>query len=285
LGLDRFIRESRDLKTIRKLTKIEETNVKIAVLIKQTPDTAELPSVAVEDVRTGEVNATLVLNPWDEYAVEEAILLDERFDADTLALSLGGENALDALKHTVAMGVAEAKLIDNGELDGGDIWTTAATLAAAVRAEGDVDLVLAGKQSVDGNSGAVPVGVARKLGWPLLSNVSKIVEIAGGRMIVERLVDGDLETVAVSLPAVVSVGKEINEPRYPSFMGIRKANKVQIPTLNASELGVDATTARTQWTNLRKPETRKGAVQIIEGATPQEQAAKLVDALLADKVL
>jgi electron transfer flavoprotein beta subunit len=273
------------LKTIRKLTKIEETNVKIAVLIKQTPDTAELPSVAVEDVRTGEVNATLVLNPWDEYAVEEAILLDERFDADTLALSLGGENALDALKHTVAMGVAEAKLIDNGELDGGDIWTTAATLAAAVRAEGDVDLVLAGKQSVDGNSGAVPVGVARKLGWPLLSNVSKIVEIAGGRMIVERLVDGDLETVAVSLPAVVSVGKEINEPRYPSFMGIRKANKVQIPTLNASELGVDATTARTQWTNLRKPETRKGAVQIIEGATPQEQAAKLVDALLADKVL
>jgi electron transfer flavoprotein beta subunit len=123
-----------------------------------------------------------------------------------------------------------------------------------------------------------------------LSNVSKIVEIAGGRITVERLVDGDQETVAVSLPAVVSVGKEINEPRFPSFMGIRKANKAQIPTLNASELGVDAaavgvSSGRTLWTNLRKPETRKSAVRIMEGATPQEQAAKLVDALLADKVL
>jgi electron transfer flavoprotein beta subunit len=117
-----------------------------------------------------------------------------------------------------------------------------------------------------------------------LSNVTKIVEIAGGRITVERLVDGDQETVAVALPAVVSVGKEINEPRYPSFMGIRKANKTNIPVVSAGELGVAATPS-TQWTNLRKPETRKSAVRIIEGASPQEQAAKLVDALLAEKVL
>jgi electron transfer flavoprotein beta subunit len=259
--------------------------VKIAVLIKQTPDTAELPSVTVDEVQTGDMNATLVLNPWDEYAVEEAILLGERFDAEAVALSLGNENALDALKHSIAMGLAEAKLIDNAGLEEADIWTTAALLAAAVRAEGDVDLVLAGRQSVDGNSGAVAVGVARKLGWPLLSNVAKIVDIADGRITVERLVDGDQETVAVALPAVVSVSKEINEPRYPSFMGIRKAGKAQIPTLTASELGVAASAPTTQWTNLRKPETRKSAVRIIEGATPQEQVAKLVDVLLADKVL
>jgi electron transfer flavoprotein beta subunit len=258
--------------------------VKIAVLIKQTPDTAELPSVAAEDVQQGYIHATLVLNPWDEYAVEEAILLGERFDADALAFSVGSESAQDALKHTLAMGVAEAKRIDNSDLAGGDIWTTAALLAAAVRAEGDVDLVLAGRQSVDGNAGAVPIGVARKLGWPFLSNVSKIVEISDGRVTVERLVDGDQETTAVSLPAVVSVGKEINEPRFPSFMGIRKANKADIPVLSAADLGVDGT-ARTQWTNIRKPEMRKGAVRIVEGATPQEQAANLVDALLADKVL
>lgn len=259
--------------------------MKIVVLVKQTPDTAELPSVAADDVRAGDVQATLVLNPWDEFAVEEALLLDERFEADTMTLSLGGESASDVLKHTLAMGVAEAKRIDSSELAGGDIWTTAAALAAAVRAEGDVDLVLTGKQSVDGNAGAVHVGVARKLGWPLLTNVAKIVDIADGRITVERLVDGDQETVAVALPAVVSVGKEINEPRYPSFMGIRKANKAEIPVLSPSALGVDASTAYTQWTNIRKPETRTGAVQIIEGATPQEQAAKLVDVLLADKVL
>jgi electron transfer flavoprotein beta subunit len=259
--------------------------VKIVVLIKQTPDTAELPNVAADDVRVGELKATLVINPWDEYAVEEAILLSERFDADALALSLGGDSTIDALKHTIAMGVPEAKLIDDTELAGGDIWTTATVLAAAVRAEGDVELVLMGKQSVDGNSGAVPVGVARKLGWPLLSNVAKIVDIAGGRITVERLVDGDQETVAVPLPAVVSVSKEINEPRFPSFMGIRKANKTQIPIVSISELGIASLLAHTEWTNLRKPETRKSAVRIIEGATPQEQAAKLVDALLSDKVL
>src|SRR5262249_2480268 len=156
-----------------------------------------------------EIKATLVLNPWDEYAVEEAILLGERFDAEAVALSVGNDNALDALKHSIAMGVAEAKLIDNSGLEEADIWTTAGLLAAAVRAEGDIDLVLAGRQSVDGNSGAVAVGVARKLGWPLLSNVAKIVDVADGRITVERLVDGDQETVAVALPAVVSVGKEI----------------------------------------------------------------------------
>jgi electron transfer flavoprotein beta subunit len=259
--------------------------VKIVVLIKQTPDTAELPNIAADDVRTGDIQATLVINPWDEFAVEEAIQLGERFDADAVALSLGSDSAIDALKHAIAMGVPEAKLIDNGEVTGGDIWSTASVLAAAVRAEGDVELVLMGRQSVDGNSGAVPVGVARKLGWPLLSSVSKIVDIAGGRITVERLVDGDLETVAAPLPAVVSVSKEINEPRFPSFMGIRKAGKAQIPTVSVGDLGVDALSAHTEWANLRKPETRKSAVRMIEGATPQEQAAKLVDALLADKVL
>jgi electron transfer flavoprotein beta subunit len=263
----------------------EENNVKIVVLIKQTPDTADLPSVAVDDVRTGDIRATLVINPWDEFAVEEAIQLNERFDADVVAVSAGRESAVDALKHAIAMGVPEAKLIENTGLAQGDIWATARTLAAAVRAEGDVALVLMGQQSVDGNSGAVPVGVARKLGWPLLSHVSRIVEVADGRITVERLVDSDQETVAVPLPAVVSVSKEINEPRFPSFMGIRKAGKAQIPTLRTTDLGVDGATSQIQWTNMRKPETRKGAVQMIEGATPQEQAAKLVDALLAEKVL
>jgi electron transfer flavoprotein beta subunit len=258
--------------------------VKIAVLIKQTPDTVELPSVTPEALRTGEVRATLVLNPWDEFAVEEAIQLGERFDADTVALTLGGERAVDALKHAIAMGVAAAKRIDNAGLADADLWMTAALLAAAVRAEGTVDLLLAGKQSVDGNAGVVPVGVARKLNWPLLSSVTKIVDVADGRITVERLVDGDLERVVVALPAVMSVGKEINEPRSPSFMGIRKANKVEIPVLRAGELGVE-TEARIAWTNLRKPEARKSAVRMIDGATPAEQAAKLVDALLADKVL
>jgi electron transfer flavoprotein beta subunit len=226
----------------------------------------------------------MVINPWDEFAAEEAIQLGERFDADAVAISLGSPEASEALKHAIAMGVPEAKLVDRSGMTGGDMWTTAALLAAAVRDEGDVDLVLTGKQSVDENSSAVFVGVARKLGYPLLTNVVKIVDIANGAITVERQAEVAQESVSVPLPAVVSVGKEINDPRYPSFMGIRKAGKAKIPVLSVDELGVD-TQARTAWINIRKPETRKTQVRIIEGASPQEKAAKLAEALLAEKVI
>jgi electron transfer flavoprotein beta subunit len=258
--------------------------VKVVVLVKQTPDTAELPKVSADDVRTGDVKATMVINPWDEYAAEEAILLADRFDCDTVVLTMGRPESADALKHALAMGVGEAALIDNSAFRG-DMWTTAKALVAAIRQQGDADLVLTGRQSVDENSGAVFAGIARLLGWPLLTNVVKVVDVAGGQVTVERMVDGGQETVSVKAPAVLSVGKEINEPRYPSFMGIRKANKASIPVSSLDALGVNGTSARTAWNNIRKPDERKTAVKIIDGATPQEKAANLVDALLAEKVL
>jgi electron transfer flavoprotein beta subunit len=259
--------------------------VKIVVLIKQTPDTAELPKVSAEEVRRGEVKATMVINPWDEFAAEEAIQLADRFGGETVAVTLGAPGVADALKHALAMGVGEAKLIDNSGLQGGDIWTTAALLAAAVKHEGDVALVLTGKQSVDDNSGAVYVGVAQKLGRPLLTNVIKIVDIADGQITVERMVEGAQEAVRAPLPAVVSVGKEINEPRYPSFMGIRKASRARIPTLTASDLGVTDLAGKVKWSNMRKPMVNKTAVQIFDGATVEEKAAKLVEAIMAEKVI
>jgi electron transfer flavoprotein beta subunit len=259
--------------------------VKIAVLIKQTPDTAELPKVAAEDVRSGDVNTTMVINPWDEFAAEEAILLSERYDAAAVAISFGPADAVDALKHAIAMGVPDAVLVDNAGLEGGDLWTTASVLAEAVRAQGEVEIVLTGRQSVDDNSGALFAGVASRLGYPLLTNVSKIVEVAGGAVTVERQVEGAQETVKAPLPVVISVAKEINEPRYPSFMGIRRANKATIPTLSPADLGVGALTNKTEWANIRKPEVRRTQVQIIDGATVQEKAQKLVDALLAEKVI
>lgn len=258
--------------------------MKVAVLIKQTPDTAELPKVAAADVAQGNVRATMVINPWDEFAAEEAILLNERYDCDTVAISLGSADATDALKHALAMGVGEAVLVE-GAPAAGDIWGTASALAAAIQAQGDVDLVLAGKQSVDDNNGAIFAGVASKLGARLLTNVIRIVEIEDGILQAERLVDGGVEVVSVALPAVVSVSKEINEPRYPSFMGIRKANKAEIPVLNAAELGLNGSTPGAAWANLRKPEVTKTQVRVMEGATAGEKAAALVDALLADKVL
>lgn len=258
--------------------------MKVVVLVKQTPDTAELPKVAADDVRSGDVKATMVINPWDEYAAEEAILLADRFDVDTVAITMGKPAAAEALRHALAMGVGEAAMVDGSGMHG-DMWNVAQALAEAIKKQGPVDLILSGKQSVDGNSSAVFVGVACKLGYPLLTNVTKIVDIANGQITVERMVDGGQETVSVSLPAVVSVGKEINEPRYPSFMGIRKAGKAQIPVSTLADLGVDGSVKRTDWTNVRKPDERKTEVMIIDGATPQEKATKLVDALLAAKAL
>ncbi len=259
--------------------------MKVVVLIKQTPDTAELPKVTAAEVQTGAIKATMVINPWDEFAAEEAILLAERFDAETVAVSLGASSAVDALKHALAMGIGAATLVDNSTVPDGDLWATAAILAAAVKAQGPVEIVLAGKQSVDDNSGVTFVGVATELGYRVLTNVVKIVDIADGQVIAERLVEGAQETVESRLPVVISVSKEINEPRYPSFMGIRKANKAQIPTVTLQDLGITLPEQQTQWTHIRKPEVRQTQIQLIDGATVQEKAANLVDALLAEKVI
>ncbi len=258
--------------------------MKIVVLIKQTPDTAELPKVAAEDVGSGSVKTTMVINPWDEFAAEEAILLDERFGAEVVAISLGPPDALDALKHALAMGIPDALLVENQALAAADLWTTAATLAAAIRSQGAVNLILTGRQSVDESSGAVYAGVAATLGYPLLTNVVKILELSETELTAERLLDGTLETVRVALPAVVSVSKEINEPRYPSFMGIRKANKAQIPTTTPAALGVPPA-QQAEWSNIRKPVVQRTQVQIIDGASVQDKANKLADLLLAEKVI
>jgi electron transfer flavoprotein beta subunit len=261
-----------------------ENDVKIAVLIKQTPDTAELPKVSAEEARSGDINATMVINPWDEYAAEEAIDLADRFDGDSVAISLGKADEIDALKHALAMGVGEAILVDEAIIDNGDEWAVAGALAAAVQAQGDVEVVLAGRMSVDGNSGVIFAGVACKLGWDLLVNVTRIVDIAGGKLTAEVVHEGGQETMEVPLPVVLSVAKEINEPRYPSFMGIRKASRAKVPVLGSGDLSVSASkSARLE--NLRKPEVRKTQVRILDGTTVEEKAAKLVDALLAEKVI
>ncbi len=259
----------------------------VAVLIKQTPDTSELPKVTVAEAQSGELQATMVINPWDEFAVEEAIDLSDRFGCDTVAISLGREGETDALKHALAMGVDSALHVDEQVVEGGDEWATAEALAAAVRkVEGgeDVEIVLAGKMSVDGNSGVIYAGVACKLGWDLLVNVTRIVDIVDGKLIAEQSFEGGQETVEVPLPVVISVAKEINEPRYPSFMGIRKASRAAIPTLGREDLEVRPSST-TSWTDLNKPEPEAVQVRIFEGASVEEKAALLADALMAERVI
>ena len=259
----------------------------VAVLIKQTPDTTELPKVTAAEAQSGDVQATMVINPWDEFAVEEAIDLSDRFGCATVAVSLGREGEAEALKHALAMGVDSAVLVDEQVVGDGDEWATAEALAAAVKiaaGEDEPSLVLAGKMSVDGNSGVIYAGVACKLGWDLLFNVTRIVDIVDGKLIAEQVFEGGQETVVVPLPVVVSVAKEINEPRYPSFMGIRKASRAQVPLLGGDELKINAS-CTTRWKNLTRPEPEQMQVRLFEGNSVEKKVAQLADALMAEKVI
>jgi electron transfer flavoprotein beta subunit len=270
--------------------------MKYVVCVKLTPDTEELDEIQPEEVGSGHLDATLVLNPWDEFAVEEALQLQERFEGETVAITVGEEscvvpNAIEALKRAVAMGIEEAVLLSDEAFNGSDAWGVAHILAEGIKQIADAGLVITGKQSVDGSSGLVPPGLAVKLDRPFVSQVAKILDLTEESITVVRALDEGMQTVRVKLPAVISVSKEINEPRLASFMGVRKASRMQIPAQTAADLaGLDpgqfgVRNAQTRWMNLRKPPARASRCQFIEGPSPADQASALVERLIADKVI
>jgi electron transfer flavoprotein beta subunit len=251
------------------------------VCIKQTPDTAELPKITAEEAASGKLSVNLVVNPWDELAIEAGLKLMENYGGTTGAITVGDEGAIDALRSALAMGCKDATLVQNTDADA---WGVAELLAAAVKQDGDVGVVVTGQLTVDGNTGSVPMALGRKLGWPVLTGVSKIVELTDDSITVERAVGQARLTVKAPVPAVVSVNKEIGEPRYPTFINIRKAARVKVPTLTAEDLGVEVPAPVVHMDNFRKPPARDAKVTLLEGS-PQEAAAALVDALLEEKVL
>ncbi len=265
--------------------------MKFIVCVKLTPDTEQLAEVRAEAVGADDLGVTMVLNPWDEFAVEEALQLQERFEGETVAVTLGSENATEALKRAVAMGIEEAILLSDPAFEGSDAWGTAHILAEAIKGLGEYGLILTGKQSVDGNSGLVAPGLAVKLGVPFVSQVAKVLDLTDEGITVLRALDEGMQTVRVKPPAVISVSKEINEPRYPNFMGIRKASRMKypvtaaadLPGLDTGQIGADA--ALTRWTDLRKPPARGSTCELIAGATTAEQAVALADKLIAEKVI
>lgn len=259
--------------------------MQVVVFTRSTPDTAAKVEVGANGaVSWGD--AALVVNPWDEYALEEAILQAKAGGGKATVIALGGELHSDALKHSLAMGLDEAIRIEDAALDPTDSLAYATAAAAAVNKIGGVNLVICGKESVDVGTDQHIYQTARKLGWTMLSYVSKIlaVDYAAGTIKVERLLEQGKQVVTSKLPAVISVMKDINEPRYPSFIGIRKASKAVIPVWSLGDLGVTLSAARTKVAAYKNLPVRDTQVEMIEG-TPEEQAAKLVDRLLQEKVL
>ena len=216
--------------------------MKIVVCVKQVPDSAA--NVVVEEGKVTWGDAPLVINPWDEYAVEAAMRLTEEHGGDVVALGLGGEDAKDALKHALAMGCSEALLISDPSLAGSDTQAVARVLAAAVQKIGDADAVIFGKQAIDSDTGVTPAMVARLLDWPALTLLSTISEAADGVIKAERAMEEGRQQVEAKLPVVISIVKDYGEPRYPSFMGIRKASRAEIPLWDLGEIGIAGTCIR-----------------------------------------
>lgn len=261
----------------------------IVVLVKQTPDTAQL-SASMNGLQLME-SGPCIINPWDEYAIEEGLKLREAHGGSVTLLSLGEVTAVDSLRRGLAMGADEAVLLSDPALAGSDTLVTARALAVAIQKLGAFDLVIAGRSSIDGGSYATAVQVAALLNVPALSYVAaiKTIDPASKTITVERLIETGREQVSSRLPAVLSVVKEINEPRYPTFMQIRKAAKKEISGWSLAELGLEAGqvgTAGSQatWSQVKLPPARDSQVEFIDG--PAAEAAKtLVERLLAEKII
>jgi electron transfer flavoprotein beta subunit len=258
----------------------------ILACVKQTIDTAA--TVSVEDGKISGGESPLVLNPWDEFAVEEALRTKEAQGGQVTVLSLGPQDAKEALKQALAMGCDAAILVTDPAFEGTDSLATSKAIAGAVNKMGEIDLVFFGRTTVDYDTGVTPSQVARRLGWPSLSLVAAVVELdpAGKSITVERMLEDGRQVVRSRLPAVVSVVKEINEPRYPSFMGIRKASRMEIPEWSAADIGLtEVPAAVLGWPDVFAPPKVETHCEIIEGGSPAEIASKMVDRLVEEKVL
>lgn len=256
--------------------------MKIIACIKQVPDSEAKVKAADGQVSWGE--APLVINPFDEYAVEGALQQKEAAGGTVTALCIGPATAADALKHALAMGADDAILVSDPALEVLDTRGAALVLAAAISKIGGADLIVFGRQTLDDGSGLTAAQTARALDWPLLSLAGQI-KIQDGGIQVERVIEEGRQTVSAKLPAVISVVQSIGEPRYPSFMGIRKAAKAAIPTWSLGDLGISAPAPVVTRLELLTPPVPDAACEIISGETPAAIAEALVEKIMAEKVL
>lgn len=211
--------------------------MKIVACVKQVPDTTEI-SVDKETGLLNREKARAILNPFDAYAIETGLRVKEALGEGTVtALTMGPAAAKDVLYEAGSLGVDENLHLCDGAFRGSDTYTTAKILAAAVSRLG-ADLVICGKQAIDGDTAQVGPEMAQMLGLPSVEYVQKIREIHPGRLVVERMVETGVEVVQVKLPAVISVLKDIYEPRLPSFKLKRAAKKKEIPTWGVADLGL-----------------------------------------------
>jgi len=266
-------------------TMSEELNV--IVCIKQVPETTEVEF----DEKTGRLKregVAAIVNPFDEYAVEEGLRLTEKYGGTVKVLTMGPPQAESALKETIAMGAHEAWLATDRAFAGADTWATSYTLAKCIEKMTPYDLIICGLKTTDGDTGQVGPEIAESLNVPHICYVSKIIEIIEGKIKLTRNLDDGVETLETILPAVITVSKEINQPRLSTLRGRMKARKVQVNELTSTDIDADLKKlglegSPTRVVKVFTPPLPEGG-EIVKGS-PEELAEKIFQKLLECRVI
>jgi electron transfer flavoprotein beta subunit len=248
----------------------------IIVLVKQVPDTSEVKINRETNtlIRDG---VPSIINPYDRYAIEEALRLREKHGGKVTAVTMGPPQAAEALKEAVSLGVDDVVLLSDRSFAGADTWATSYALSQGIRKIGDFDLVIAGKQAIDGDTAQVGPETADMLGIPFVAYIRKIEQVEGKMMVAERLMDEGYDVVETSLPALITVVKEINEPRVPSLKGKMKAKNLKVAAWSAADIGADVNKiglrgSPTQVVRIFPP-TPRGQREILSGSVEEQIAA------------
>ena len=265
----------------------------LVVCAKQIPDPETPPSAFRIDPATNKVvpaqGIAPVLSQFDGIAAEAALRIKEaNAGSKVTVISLGADSAAAAIKQVLAMGADEGVLLNDPAFEDGDSYTTAKTLASAIKKLGDVDAVFCGRQAADWDMGQVGLLIAEELGWPV-SIIAKSIGQDGSGLTVQRVVDDGFENVAMPLPGVVTVSNEFGEPRYPKLPQIMAAAKKTVTQWKTDDLGLAASEVGAAGSRLKLEKLvtppRGVAVEIMPGDTPAEQAAALIAKLRADHVI
>lgn len=251
------------------------------VCIKQVPDTHDV-KINPETNTLMREGVESMINPFDMYAIEEGLRLRDRLGGTVTALTMGPPQAESALREAIAMGVNQGILVSDRAFAGSDTWATSYTLSKALEKIGDYTVILFGKQASDGDTAQVGPGVATHLDLPQITYVRKIEEIDGNRIVAERLLESGFESIESPLPCVLTVVKEINEPRLPSLKGKMAARKAEIVKWGASDIAAEPeklglTGSPTKVVRIFTPPPRVGGEMITGDA--DEIARKLVEKL------
>ncbi len=211
----------------------------IVVCIKQVPGSTNV-KINPDTGTLMRDTAEAVVNPFDEYAIEEGIRIREKVGGTVKVITMGPPQADSALRSAIAMGADDAYLVSDRAFAGSDTWATSYVLSAAIKPLGHVDLIICGKQAIDGDTAQVGPGVAEMMNVPYVAWVRKVEEIGEKSMKVERMMEEGYEVVEMPLPGLITVVKEINQPRLASLKGKMRAKKIEIKTLTAADLTLEA---------------------------------------------